>query len=357
MSSQTLRWPSVLAALIAIGFAVGVLAMDVFFGVVVTRQIVAGQTWKSTGGTVVSSTVTGSRRVSTNSTTPNRPRNTTAKSRYRVSVSYTYVVDGKEYVGSRVSIAGFGEPSFRQESEAAALFPQGVAVPVFYNPADPAQSALRVGLQPEMAIAGFIILTFNAALFYGISIAARWWQVRRDPIRAYLRHDYGNRAVLRLTRFSALDLGVVVLFVGSFVSVFVVAFAVPVGLMGRAAIGLFVGLVLISGGACAWRSLRLAAGRCDIVVDRAVGRLGLPWRVGEREPTELRLADVGRIEVAVDDDRLKNNRVTRRLVVHAKGLDEPREVARWLNAREASLLAGWLRREIRLSEEVDPEDE
>lgn len=356
MSASTPRWPQILAAAIAIGFAAGTLAMDVFFCVAITRQIVAEQTWKSAPGTIVSRTITASRRGGVSSGT-GLPRSGTSRTRYALRVSYSYTVNGKELLGDRITPAGFGVPSFRRESEAAALYPQGSAVAVFYNPADPTQSALRVGVQPEMAVPGFILLTFNAALFYAIRTAARWWRVRRDPIRAFLQHDDGNRAVLRLTSFSALDLAVVVVLIGSFISVFVVAFAVPTPLIARAALTLVLTIVLTAAAACTWRNLRLKAGRRDIVVDRTLGRLSLPLLAAEREPTELRLSDIDRIEVVLDHDRLKNRRVTRRLIVHAAGLAEPREVARWLEASEAKLLAGWLRRESRLAEEADPEDD
>jgi hypothetical protein len=357
MSASTPRWPQFLAAAIALGFAVGVLVMDVFLGVVVTRQIVAQQTWTSTPGTIVSSTVTASRRVPTSATPTNRPRNTTARTTYRVKVSYTFTVGGREIVGDRISIAGFGDPQFRQESEAAGVYPQGSAVTVYYNPADPSQSALRVGLQPEMAFAGFILLTFNAALFYVIRVAARWVPHRRDPIRAYLLHDDASRAVLRLTSFGALDLGVVVFCVGSFVCVFVVAFAVPGAAVGGVSVLLMVGLVLFAAAAFTWRSLRLNSGVADIGIDRVLARLSLPRRAGEREPTEVAMSDIDRIEVVIDPDRVKDRRVTRRLIVHAAGLSEPREIARWLSAAQANLLAGWLRREIKLADEVDPEEE
>ena len=73
MSPQPQLWPSVLAGVIAIGFALGVLAMDVVLGVVVTRQVVAQQTWKTAPGTIVSSVVTSSRRGNVSSA-PGRPR-------------------------------------------------------------------------------------------------------------------------------------------------------------------------------------------------------------------------------------------------------------------------------------------
>lgn len=329
--------------------------MDVVLGVVVTRQVVAQQTWRTAPGTIVSSVVTASRRGNVSSA-PGRPRGSTSKARYGLRVSYTYSVDGKELVNDRISIAGFGDPSFRHESEAAGVYPRGSPVTVYYNPADPTQSVLRVGLQPEMAFAGFILLTFNAALFYAISAAARWAQARRDPIRAYLRHDDGNRALLRLTSFTALDLAVVVVLIGSFVSVFIVAFVISAAAVGWVSIAIFVGLAVLAAAAFTWRTLRLSAGCADIGVDRTLARLSLPLQPGEREPMGLRLSDIDRIEVLLDPDRLKNRRVTRRLLVHAAGLSEPREIARWLDATQANVLAAWIRREARLAEERDPED-
>lgn len=348
MSLPKPRWPQLLAAVIAIGFAVGVLVMNVLVVVCVTREVIAEWTWRVVPGTVISSRVVSSHRTGGSGF---RRRNPT----YRASVSYVYVVGDRQFTGDRVTLTGFGTPIYFSSAEASSAYPEGGAVSVYYNPSGPDQSALRVGVQPDMAFGGFIVLAFNGVLVFVGSAFVRWRRARHDPIRSYLVSDVRDRAVLRLTQFTAFDLAVVVFYVGAFLSVFIVAFVRPRNLMGPTAIGMGLFLVVVSVAAYLWRRARFRDGYLEVVVDRVRGTLLFP-RVGERRDG-VPLVSITRIEVQKDPDRRMNRMPARRLLVYVSGVAEPREVARWLDASQANMLARWLRREIRLSEEVDPEDE
>ena len=93
--------------------------------------IQAAQSWLSTSGTVLISTVQSKR--SGNSTTV-----------FPVVV-YQYEVDGKGYQGKTIK-AGEQYLNVRiygQAQETSARYPVGASVTVYYNPANPAESALE----------------------------------------------------------------------------------------------------------------------------------------------------------------------------------------------------------------------
>jgi hypothetical protein len=91
----------------------------------------AAQTWPSTSGTVLMSTVQTKRTGRSRSTYP--------------VVVYQYSVNGQNYQGQRIK-AGEQFLSIRVAGEAqatAARYPVGSTVTVYYNPSNPAESALE----------------------------------------------------------------------------------------------------------------------------------------------------------------------------------------------------------------------
>jgi hypothetical protein len=91
----------------------------------------AAQAWSDTTGTVVSSTIKVRR---------------TGRSRSEVPVVvYQYVVNGHTYHGEtlRAGDRFFSVRLAGQARESMARYPAGASVKVYYNPADPAESALE----------------------------------------------------------------------------------------------------------------------------------------------------------------------------------------------------------------------
>ncbi len=80
--------------------------------------------WPHTSGTVLSATVQVNRQGAGRPETP--------------IVLYAYQVDGRFFQGSRVKLRGIAEAS-----AALARYPAGACVTVYYDPADPAHSALE----------------------------------------------------------------------------------------------------------------------------------------------------------------------------------------------------------------------
>ena len=89
---------------------------------------------------------------------------------YAPSVSYHYVVQGKEYEGHRVTLVPRNYPQLYAVQNALAPFPVGATVKVFHHPSDPANSVLvpkRTGTEWAYPIAG--------ALFFGLGVT---WFIR-----------------------------------------------------------------------------------------------------------------------------------------------------------------------------------
>lgn len=351
MSASTPRWLLLLAAAIATGFTVGVLAMDAYFAQMAVRQYVAGRTWKPVQATVVDVTVRRDTRVRRGSGVGGR------QTRYLPRVTYSYRVGEREYVSDRASVGGWTQSAYSKESDALAENPKGSTVTAYYNPADPASAALQVGVQPEAAMIGVILLCFNGALLYIVAVVARSMRARRRPIEMFLIHDDPIAAVLRLTSFSALEAFALTVAIAGFCGIFVVVLLASPAAAPTAAAVVFGSAVGLAALAFAIRLRMLSSGRYDIVIDRTLGRVVLPRRRGEREGPLLRVGEIRRVEVMVDPDRIKDRRMTRRILIHSEVFAEPREIARWLSAGHARVLASWLRREIRVASEQDADDD
>lgn len=125
--------------------------------------------WSAATGRVLSSAVTSdtSRRVHAAS-----GRRVT-QTRYTAHVTYTYAVDGQEFVGTRVTTA---DVDHLVESEAAAIvarYPTGTETNVYYDPND----ASAAVLENDMAGTGYRAMGLGALLCVvaaGMKLGARF---------------------------------------------------------------------------------------------------------------------------------------------------------------------------------------
>lgn len=84
---------------------------------------------------------------------------------YEAVVTYSYSVDGVDHEGDRISIgaAGSGDPELAEAIRGR--YPVGGAVPVHYDPSDPASSVLEPGVHGStyiLAIIGVVFLFMGA---------------------------------------------------------------------------------------------------------------------------------------------------------------------------------------------------
>ena len=112
-------------------FIIGV-AFVAYCRVMLTR-VRRSQHWHPTTGTIERSEV-----VKT------RSRGSPSSTIYKAAIEYTYGVGGREFRSDKICIGGTLDTSMRKRAEArCAKYPQGVAVPVYYDPSSPGNACLE----------------------------------------------------------------------------------------------------------------------------------------------------------------------------------------------------------------------
>lgn len=324
----------VMGLVIALALLVGAALADFYLiGKAVNEH--ASSKWSRVSGTITTSAVAASR--------------TKNGKRYRPSVTYTYDVGGQTLTGRVITIGESRGPSFRSEKAALDLYPVGKQVPVFVDPAAPANAALVVGLQSKTVAFLFMVGLFNAVALIMLRPAIRAFAFRSQPILYYLIEDGPQRAVLRLSQLSAAEFGVLW---GGLASLLVgiATLMLPWPLLPVAGAGLgAVAIVTVLG--FLRRRSTLAAGRHDIIVDRGAGMLTLPPSWAEATGPTIDMAMVDRVELRASQTQSKNKQATAEIAVYAAEWDVPRVTATWVTLDEAAVLANWLKNELQLEDQ------
>ncbi len=87
---------------------------------------------------------------------------------YDATIQYSYTVGGQAYQGNRRTFTNVRTGSRRRVEQILARYPQGSAVSVYYDPANPQESVLETGVNTfayvVMVIAGILVLVAIAGL-------------------------------------------------------------------------------------------------------------------------------------------------------------------------------------------------
>lgn len=140
--------PTIVLVAASLAFTSIVLVFDALVISQLVQQVHAQRTFATTEGVVTASNVESSHGMHRSG--PMRI----------VSLAYTYAVDGREYAGDRYA---YGEWS-SNDGRAARIadeFPVGASVTVYYDPDDPRESALAVGVGGTQLILLALLLPFN----------------------------------------------------------------------------------------------------------------------------------------------------------------------------------------------------
>jgi hypothetical protein len=102
---------------------------------------------------------------------------------WTVQVAYAYSVDGKPQQGSVIHLGGF--PSYDSEAEARALqarFAEGATVPVFYDPAEPANAVLEPGAHAAASSLGLGATLLGILLALGLTVVVQSYRrIKAQP--------------------------------------------------------------------------------------------------------------------------------------------------------------------------------
>jgi hypothetical protein len=226
---------------------------------------------------------------------------------YGLDIRYTYAARGREYAGDRYDFAGWSSSDYAYWRGVADAHPKGAPVTVYYDPDDPAESVLHMGmpglmlflivfLQPFIMVGAGVWVGVGAMIVRGRRVrrfmAARFQPPIDIPGWGTLRVEAGRmeiasrRSPLAVLMALAMTYGLT-----CFIAIFVLAF-----LFGgpEEASGRTVAAVLITAaGAGVAAAIATAAkgGRAVVRLDPPTGWLGVTSPVRQ---TEVRLTDVDR---------------------------------------------------------------
>ncbi len=291
--------------------------------------------WRATAyavteGTVLSSTVEVSE--SDDSTT------------HRPIVRYRYHVNDQEFFGDRLTYGVFFSMGALYADAIVSRHPPGSSVPVYFNPADPADALLRPGIGASQLILALALAPFNAVTFYLWAVlAGRIRRRRTQPVAGGLRIETGFRGTsVHLGMTPALGAGMAT--VGALAIVGVIGAGFFGGPEPRLAVVTGVWIAILAGGlvATVWQAARNRSDAERLLLSPG-GDVNLPPTFGRRQRLLLRGPDLAAV------------RLTRRLETDSDGDSHPKfaialdakqgsseQLAFWSDEARARSFAAWL---------------
>lgn len=138
-----------------------IVAASVFFYFRAASRAKAARSWPAVPGRIVSSTVTH---------TVETDMDNDSEDVWTVAVTYAYTAGGLERQGQRIGWGVSNRWTVEKKAQAlAARYPEGAAVKVYVDPADPEQSVLETG-RPDPAKSIIFGVVGLILLFVGMSL-------------------------------------------------------------------------------------------------------------------------------------------------------------------------------------------
>ncbi|MDF1809267.1 MAG: DUF3592 domain-containing protein [Phycisphaerales bacterium] len=148
-------------------------------------------------------------------------------SKYGVAVEYQYTVDGEEYTSDQFSYFNWLSSSKKNIEEKLSSFPLGAVVKAHYNPDEPSEAMLEIGLDSFPSIIILFLIPFHC---FGFGLLIELCvQIRRARLS---KQDYSiakllvqrskSRVILRDSSLPSWMVFMCVFGVASFISIFVV---------------------------------------------------------------------------------------------------------------------------------------
>jgi hypothetical protein len=154
-----------------LGFIAALGLLFAIFGVFFIFDGLEARSWPSANGEVVSTRV--QRHTFMQQKVEYSESRREARRTYYPEITYRWTVDGQSYTGSRWAL-GESHPDYKERPEAekaAAGYPSGMAIDVYYDPADPSQPVLDRSLKLGAFVPLPLGLLFLAAGIVGLRFA------------------------------------------------------------------------------------------------------------------------------------------------------------------------------------------
>jgi len=151
-----------LFSIVFISIGAGIL----FYARSITAKARRSLSWPSTEGAISHSAVL----LSTQQTS-----NSTNAAMYKADLAYRYKVKGRDYSSSRITLMDYSSSAAGRAQDIVARYPDGAAVTVYYDPADPSDSVLEPGGTSGIALLRLIGWAFAAGglFFLYMSVTGR----------------------------------------------------------------------------------------------------------------------------------------------------------------------------------------
>ena len=263
---------------------------------------------------------------------------------------YEYVAGGKKRESTNYR-AGTQAllPSIDGSVEFAHLAKPGDGVTVWYDPENPDDAAIEVGLGRVDALAVVFLFLLNLG---AIGAWCGYWMRRRSFARfadsagvPVLEDD--ERLCLRLPRQRPATFALVAMLVASGASFVVLVVFDGIDIAVSDAAGLLGGFVVL-GAVLWWRQrAQLLTGCRDLVVDGPRGRLRLPQTFGRVDSREIELASIRDVEV-VRANKSRSSPIYAVEIVSASDEDSPTRLrlVKWNEPLRGEVFAKFLKERI-----------
>ena len=196
---------------------------------------------------------------------------------YSVDVEYVYMVDDRQYEGDRYRYGQMGSSDNNAHRIVASL-PVGKEVPVYYNPADPADAVLKTGIEGSDLFMALFMTPFNLVMLGGWHVLGRGVYVRllKPPAGGARVVHHGFRAHVYSFSRPALAAAAATLLGTSFVSVFIVGFGFGFNPPVEVIVTVWTVVLLLTLGAAVAVAVRGGPGKETLVIDQAEETIPLP---------------------------------------------------------------------------------
>ncbi|MGA2539923.1 MAG: DUF3592 domain-containing protein [Verrucomicrobiota bacterium] len=200
-----------------------------------------------------------------------------------VSIAYSYIVNGKDYRGSRYRYDD--QYSSSPGGDIVQSFPKWSEHTVYYDPNNPANSVLATGIEGSDLMLMLFSIPVNVAVIMLWTWIARWlrekWRVpEAGGVRIWRQ---GGKIRVRLAWLSASAAGFYALGAVSFAATFPVVAIHGLALSLNAMENTWTAVLTVAAAAFCWTALRNASGKYDLLIDEQSQALTLPQTGGRRQ--------------------------------------------------------------------------
>ncbi|WP_164007327.1 DUF3592 domain-containing protein [Pyxidicoccus trucidator] len=272
---------------------------------------------------------------------------------YRLSVRYSYSVDGQSYEGTRHRHAIWSTTNSKVIGAQLQRYPAGAQVTVSHSP-DATDSVLEPGASGVDIFLLLILFPFNVVLLATTRAALRSTRPEEVAVAAVQRsgrlHVVLNDTPPKLAgAYGAGGAAIAAVF----------GVGIPVGFDPRLSVALFSWAAVAAAGmaAAGWMRARVDSGHYDLVLSPRARRLSLPASSGRKERLDVQWDEVQAITVVPHEETTSRGvRTTYRPTLVLTGEVQPRQVVVFDEPDEgrAEALAAWLRAQLKLDTAAGP---